>query len=267
MPTTCFVNLFYVGDVIIDEKKGRSLISKLKFQPGQSVAENEPFAWALRSIYWGSKCATCFDCPSESEASQKTLSRCSACKKVMYCSRRCQIRNWQQHKSECPQINSILLKYGTSALTDEIVLVFRVLTILKLPNIDCSMGDRDRTRLLVAACGNQHFYEMNDYGFSGDVDPNAANDEIIVSAIANAGVYSVEKDFIFKILRIFRGNNFGITDTLMNCVAVGVFPFAAILNHSCAPNCVLQYAMSSNGPRLKVRNTNTVYISYCLDFR
>ena len=182
----------------------------------------------------------------------------------MYCSRKCQIRNWQQHKSECLQLNSILLKYGTSALTDEIVLVLRVLTVLKLPNKDCTLSDCNRTRLLVAACGNQHFYGMNDYGMSNDLDPNAANDEIIVSSITDAGVSPVDRGFILKILRIFRGNNFGITDSLMNCVAVGVFPFTAILNHSCAPNCVLQYTMPSYGPRIKVSNINTVSNSFML---
>jgi hypothetical protein len=105
---------------------------------------------------------------------------------------------------------------------------------------------------------------MNDYGMSNDLDPNAANDEIIVSSITDAGVSPVDRGFILKILRIFRGNNFGITDSLMNCVAVGVFPFTAILNHSCAPNCVLQYTMPSYGPRIKVSNINTVSNSFML---
>ena len=268
--TTCFSKSFHFGEFVLNETEdmGRSLVSKYFFKPGVTVAENEPYAWALRSIYWDSKCATCFDSSSDSETPRKHLFRCSACKKIMYCSRKCQIRNWRQHKSECAHINSILMKYGTSALADEIILIIRVLAVLKLPSVDCYLKYcNDRTRFFVAACGNQHFYQMNDYGLSEEEEPNAATDQLIASTVLSSGVFPpIGKDFILKILRIFRGNNFGITDSLMNCVAVGVFPFAAILNHSCAPNCILQYSMSANGPRLKVGNTIQSYPCWSLSF-
>ena len=46
----------------------------------------------------------------------------------------------------------------------------------------------------------------------------------------------------------FRANNFGITDNLMSCIAAGFYPRAAILNHSCEPNCILRY----NGSILQI---------------
>ncbi len=181
--TTCFRNHSFVLNET--EDMGRSLVSKYFLKPGVTVAENEPYAWALRSIYWDSKCATCFDSSSDSETPRKHLFRCSACKKIMYCSRKCQIRNWRQHKSECAHINSILMKYGTSALADEIIFIIRVLAVLKLPSVDCYLKYcNDRTRLFVAACGNQHFYQMNDYGLSEEEEPNAATDQLMLQVFS-----------------------------------------------------------------------------------
>ena len=39
----------------------------------------------------------------------------------------------------------------------------------------------------------------------------------------------------------FRVNNFAIVDDVMSAAGAGVYPAGALLNHSCAPNCVLVY--------------------------
>jgi hypothetical protein len=43
---------------------------------------------------------------------------------------------------------------------------------------------------------------------------------------------------------MFQANNFGITDQLQTVIGGGVYPVGAILNHSCAPNCILTYSGS-----------------------
>ena len=79
----------------------------------------------------------------------------------------------------------------------------------------------------------------------------------------------VGASLVEKVLLSFDSNNFGIVDELMGCVGAGVgvhftcahyrlhriistitfdnyipikvFPCAAVLNHSCVPNCILRY--------------------------
>ena len=47
------------------------------------------------------------------------------------------------------------------------------------------------------------------------------------------------------VVAAFRGNNFGILNDLLSVVGAGCFPATALLNHSCAPNCVLAFDGSS----------------------
>ncbi|CAJ1955948.1 unnamed protein product [Cylindrotheca closterium] len=47
------------------------------------------------------------------------------------------------------------------------------------------------------------------------------------------------------LLRIFRVNNFGITDELLKVIASAVYPLGALLNHSCRPNCILRYSYNN----------------------
>jgi hypothetical protein len=48
--------------------------------------------------------------------------------------------------------------------------------------------------------------------------------------------------FFHLLISKFRCNNFGVTTFLQTTIAHGVFPLAAVLNHSCTPNCVLVYS-------------------------
>ncbi|KAL7467745.1 hypothetical protein ACHAXS_007983 [Conticribra weissflogii] len=51
---------------------------------------------------------------------------------------------------------------------------------------------------------------------------------------------------IERTLNAFKKNNFGIVDSLHSPFGEGVYPCAALLNHSCAPNCIIRYQLGLN---------------------
>jgi hypothetical protein len=55
------------------------------------------------------------------------------------------------------------------------------------------------------------------------------------------------RNLIFHAIRrtliAFQKNNFGIVNSLHSAVGEGVYPCAALLNHSCDPNCILRYEL------------------------
>ena len=54
-------------------------------------------------------------------------------------------------------------------------------------------------------------------------------------------------------LAAFRSNNFSVTDDMVVSQAAGVYPLGALLNHSCAPNCIMTYDL-----RTQVQSVRTV---------
>ena len=48
---------------------------------------------------------------------------------------------------------------------------------------------------------------------------------------------------IQRTLNAFQKNNFGIVNNLHSPIGEGVYPCAALLNHSCNPNCILRYKL------------------------
>jgi len=219
-------------------KLGRSFLSKVKYRVGSIVTECNPFSWLLSISNWESMCATCF-------RKDPSLLRCSGCKKFRYCSKTCQKNDWHVHKSVCPHIYSILLSHNDSEV-DDILILIQSLFASKSKSELCTIIPHLNSIGRVV-CGYSHFHAMSDYGSEYDT---LHSDRRIVSIVSEISGY--HHDVVLKTLRLFRGNNFGIMDSLLSCVGVGVYPHAAILNHSCAPNCILRFSFSNIGPILKV---------------
>ena len=52
-----------------------------------------------------------------------------------------------------------------------------------------------------------------------------------------------------SVIRKFHYNNFAICDSLLRPIAAGIYPRAALLNHSCVPNCLIRYDINSCNER------------------
>ena len=76
------------------------LITKRDYEPGDVIISEEPFIYILDSQNRGSFCDSCL----QESAFFKT---CSGCGLLKYCSRECQLKDWEAHDKykECKVFN------------------------------------------------------------------------------------------------------------------------------------------------------------------
>lgn len=172
----------------------------------------------LHEAYASRHCAHCLLAPSK-------LFRCSSCKSAQYCGRNCQRKDFSQHKLECGFLkDSVNLGAGSQQDEEEICLLLRTHCTLKKANTKC----KDDAGKLV--CGVNHFQSM----------AQAANVCIPIETVETVAQYAPTLD-VPLMLKIFQANNFGILNDLHETIGQGVYPHAALLNHSCDPNCLLRF--------------------------
>ncbi len=226
----------------------------------------------------------------------ETLFRCSRCQIARYCSKECQMCDWNEgHKLECQfYVKQRKIQHNISASDEEAAmpkaLMLRVFAALKLLRDKQLVADASMIKAAVR-CGPSHFSSLavspqhhsppkstkvlnssemkivksimmqHAIGKGKQKDSSANEQTAAVVQIwgyndkrANDGEMSREKSFtldqaLLKTDDAFRKNNFGILDALHSSIGEGVYPCAALLNHSCAPNAILRYQLD-NGDNL-----------------
>jgi hypothetical protein len=150
---------------------------------------------------------------------------------------------------------------ATSAEEDAIPLLLRTFAALKrLQNKDCEESI-DNT----ISCGGTHFSILSVSPEYHDKSQLHSIETVINSTMklakecmtSNVGGksdhdaasilgygFSLDRS-IQRALNAFQKNNFGIVNSLHASIGEGVYPCAALLNHSCDPNCILRYNLGS----------------------
>ena len=93
------------GKTAYDCAKGEK-IKEILADPNEYMQKHPEEFEAARTWYrnWQQKAQekSCYCCgKNEQDALQEKLSRCSQCKKALYCSRTCQSKDWKKHKQNC----------------------------------------------------------------------------------------------------------------------------------------------------------------------
>jgi hypothetical protein len=222
-------------------QKGFSARTRSSIPSKTIICRNRPFCWNLSIKHWDQRCSACFRTHNRN---QKPLLRCSRCKVVHYCSQECQKVEHFIHKAVCGEMIARIFHDGHHHEVNDIIILLKTLSIIDRSGArrECGLESHE-----IISCGSTHVELM-----SQDINPasiDTATDNLIQYVSDLSGKpYQV----VLKYRKIMQANNFGIFDEMMNCIGEGVYPQAAILNHSCNPNCIVRYKYGSHGPILEL---------------
>ena len=230
---------------MIEERagRGRCAVASAPLEAGTVVSRfsGAPYACCPLPSERERWCAHCFGSAPPAPA---TLMRCSKCKWVRYCSRACQTGDWARHKRECPTLNAhgAQLHSLADAPVTDLILLGRCLW--------------RRHEAADAPSAEDVAFDALEAGEVGESDRALASFAVELPGLLPkaAGGTAATAAAAARLLTCFRVNNFGVTNDLHSIIGAGCYPPAAILNHSCAPNCVLYF----EGGRLDVRTCRAI---------
>ena len=241
--TTCCVERTGLSILCYDEKrKYRSAITTEDVKAGQVVMCSRAVAYNLQSKFMSQKCHNCFKTHSN-------IMMCSKCKMSGYCSSECQRADWVSHKITCKMRNQIAaLQLQSEQMLDNAMLLLKFCDRIK------HLGDRTDSSSSSSSNGNgETCMDVNGTvicGLDHCLSMQVHNRKLDLTELNL--IQMVAKNFEMNMSKVtnlylaFESNNFGILDELLECVAAGVFPSTAIINHSCLPNCILRYRKDKN---------------------
>uniref|UniRef100_Q4H2S8 [histone H3]-lysine(4) N-trimethyltransferase n=1 Tax=Ciona intestinalis TaxID=7719 RepID=Q4H2S8_CIOIN len=227
--------------------KGRGLKATRKFETGQAVLKQEPYAYAVMSSHIDVVCHYCLCAPGQPGAPVEDLHRCTGCKFAQYCTKECQKKAWPEHKQECAAIKRIT----PGKPVDQTRLVGRILWRRKREeNLngekkDGKENDEKKVELV-------KIEELEDHLSKRNAEEKEAIDEKVYS-FGDYFTYDEMPDSDEEMAHLFAiidCNAIGLNDHRgVQTIGVGIYPGISMLNHDCSPNCVAM----NNGPRLEVR--------------
>jgi len=211
--------------------KGRGIVAKKIFKVGDLILKEDAFAVTVMAAYSKSTCHFCLNSNAFMPGAPPML-KCSGCNFARYCNRECQKKAWKDHKPECKAVRCV--QPGIPA--DKTRLVARILwrklrgeheNHIKINELDSHLEQRSEEDQKIL---DDHVFDFGDY-FGYDDLPET-------------------DDELRHLFSIIDCNAIGINDKRgLQSLAVGIFPNAAMLNHSCKPNAVA----INNGTTLNVR--------------
>ncbi|CAK8672384.1 histone-lysine N-methyltransferase SMYD1-like [Clavelina lepadiformis] len=214
--------------------KGRGLLANKKFETGQLVLRQQPYAYVVMSAHADAVCHYCLASPPPDKQA-KPLAKCTACKYARYCSKECQKKAWPDHKPEC----SAMQRVNPGKPVDQTRLVARILWrkqkdaesgAKQLVEIETLEDHLDKRNKEEKDALDEKVYSFGDY-FTYDEMPESDQEMLHLFATIDC-------------------NAVGLNDHRnLQAIGVGIFPVASLLNHDCNANCVAM----NNGTKLEIR--------------
>lgn len=214
--------------ILLKAKKsvGRYLVASRTIKAGEVILSERPVAAILFQQYCQTHCGTCFN------RLAKESIMCSGCKsQCFWCNQECKEKD-NRHEFVCQLFKKIAGIAGSSGVDDALIrcmaLVFAQLHIGSVP-LDVLMASKQQVNQMVA-----HPYMVTEKWT--DAITAAAQD--MISEFSES-MSSVSVNDITQLAMQINANSFAVFDPnrkVDGAIGVGVYPFAALCNHSCIPN-------------------------------
>ncbi|PWY74583.1 SET and MYND domain protein [Aspergillus sclerotioniger CBS 115572] len=228
---------------------GRGLFASTDIAVGENVLDIPiPFVAVLDTQRLEDTCSGCFG-QRQLENEEITLKACTGCQVVKYCDKTCQAKDWKfSHALEC----SIFQQLKPRVLPINARAVLRM--VLRSGRRKYSDEELDQFLQL-----ETHIKDIRDH--------NAPQWERISLSSKAVKTYS-GTDMSEEVISAFGAklelNSFNLTNALYDRIGVYLHPYAAIINHSCNYNSVVNF----DGPNLQIKalhpipKDSQIFISY-----
>ncbi|KAH9426985.1 hypothetical protein DERP_011654 [Dermatophagoides pteronyssinus] len=214
------------------------------YQAGEIISISLPFIHVLNKEFKGKNCDYCFvEC--------NELGKCSRCKKMYYCGKDCQQKDWIQHKFECKIYKNNLDQLKVAEYKDDLFVRFVLRSYLYLIN------------------SPESFYEKR----------QLLNDENSAICLANIDIeklVELEQPRLIRLKQLFKELNLlkiewnalkmviyhglcydyglDIFNNKLQHLGIGFYLAESQLKHSCSPNVTTLF----NGTQLVMRATRSI---------
>ncbi|KAH3744711.1 histone-lysine N-methyltransferase ASHR1 [Pelomyxa schiedti] len=209
---------FDVAEGVVE--KGRAAVATRPIGRGDVVLRCAPYAAVVRERRRTTTCQGCWR--------QQECRRCSACKWAYFCSQKCQEKMWAFHKYECARLAALPVQKRPP---DTVILCYRLLCRRKL-----------EMQGVIPAVPSLSWDDVAT--LKPNVDPNDSSRSERYMAMSVMAYEFLGEDLrvpaseLVQILAKLETNAFNISNDDFQPIGVGLYPLAAIINHSCKPNCV-----------------------------
>eukprot|EP00250_Pteridium_aquilinum_P002084 c12288_g1_i1 orf=48-1733(+) len=246
--------------VVIRPRRGRCAVATRDIKAGELIIAEQALAFVLRSTYRTAACHAC--CRDLSETSPGI--QCQDCNYALFCEDCRQVTS-ESHRECCPVLRKIGdIAEQTDCDGDLLRLAFllglqRSLLILESNQVpcDCSLGEIKGDVLHPSfqdAMGLQTHRDKVSASWKSSLKKGC---EMLVNQASNyiTNFQSSAEDMEY-LAALINANAHGMgAQGLHNTdIAIGIFPFVSMLNHSCRPNC----CFFSDGNVMYVRATQDI---------
>uniref|UniRef100_A0A1I7THV3 MYND-type domain-containing protein n=1 Tax=Caenorhabditis tropicalis TaxID=1561998 RepID=A0A1I7THV3_9PELO len=147
------------------------------------------------------------------------LKKCSACKKLYYCSLECQRTDWKLHKFECKAI-----KAHNEVPLDSVRLVMRIIGLI-------NKQDYGEVKESFIPGGSRSFLTLLDHPDQQDPD----SQKFLTQFMHFAQPPLPNPELVEKIYRKISINSFSVSNSTGNPIGIGMCIKLSAANHSCKP--------------------------------